>query len=200
MIVLQSGVEWSLLDKLLHADYWLMLKINKDWSNPLFDRVSIIARESLAHIPVYVFLFLFITMNFGRKGVWWAVAILAMAGISDFISSQFIKEWFNRPRPCRDPLMAHQIRFLARFCGMNGSFISSHASNHFAVAMFIYQTLGAGSRWWSLFFIWAAIVALSQVYVGVHYPSDMLGGALFGCLLGFFWARLFNRQVGLAKA
>ena len=93
--------------------------------------------------------------------------------------------------------MAHQIRFLAKNCGMNGSFTSSHATNHFAIAMFLYHTLKNTSRLWSLAFLWAAIISYSQVYVGVHYPLDILGGALIGCIFGFITARLFNNQIGL---
>ncbi len=200
MILLQSQQNLSLLDKILHADYWLMLRINKDWTSPWFDNVALFARESYLYVPFYLFLALFMIINFGKKGGWWVVTALAMAGVNDLLSSQVIKEIFDRPRPCRDPMMAHQIRFIAKYCGMNGSFISSHASNHFAAATFIFQTLKFISRKWALVFLWAALISYSQVYVGVHYPSDVICGAIFGIMIGYAASRFFETQIGLVNS
>ena len=200
MLLLQSRQNLSLLDKILHADYWLMLRINKDWTSPWFDNVALFARESYLYVPFYLFLALFMIINFGKKGAWWVVTVLAMAGVNDLLSSHVIKEIFDRPRPCRDPMMAHQIRFIAKYCGMNGSFISSHASNHFAAATFIFQTLKFISRKWALVFLWAALISYSQVYVGVHYPSDVLCGAIFGMMIGYGASRFFETQIGLVNS
>jgi undecaprenyl-diphosphatase len=189
--------ELSLFQKLVHADYWLMLKINREWQVPFFDNVALFVREAGFWVPLYVFLLLFITLNFGRKGFWWAVALIGLVALTDLLSSHVIKEVFFRPRPCRDEVMAHEIRFLARTCGMNGSFTSSHATNHFAIAMFLYQTLKGHSRWWGLAFLWAGLISYAQVYVGVHYPFDIFGGALLGSAAGFIAARLFDHQTGL---
>lgn len=175
-----------------------MLKINKEWTSPAFDTIALFIRESTFWVPIYVFLIGLAALNFGKKGIWWVLAIIALVGFTDFISSQIIKEWLYRPRPCRDPYMAHQIRFLAKTCGMNGSFTSSHATNHFAIAMFLFQSLKRLSRWWVLAFVWAGAISYAQVYVGVHYPADILGGALLGLIAGFVASRLFLHQMGSA--
>lgn len=185
------------LEQILHADAWLALKINRDWHAGWFDPVALLVRESLFHVPFYVFLAWFMVQNFGAKGAWWVVAALAMAGVSDLLSAQVVKELIYRPRPCRDVVMAHQIRFLARYCGENSSFVSSHASNHFAAATFIFYTLKDFGKGWKLVFLWAALVAYAQVYVGVHYPADVIAGALLGSLVGYWAAAFFNRRIGL---
>jgi membrane-associated phospholipid phosphatase len=190
----------SFIQKLVQADYALMLKLNRDWHAPFFDTIALFIRESTFWVPLYVFLLLFITINYGRKGFWWAVALLGLVALTDLFSSHLVKEMLYRPRPCRDEMMAHKIRFLAKTCGMNGSFTSSHATNHFAIAMFIYQTMKKTSSWWGIAFIWAGLISYAQVYVGVHYPFDILGGALIGSLAGFYAARLFNHQTGLGLA
>jgi undecaprenyl-diphosphatase len=199
MIPLQSLPGTSWLVDLLHADYWLLLVVNQKLQHPALDSICLILRESLTHAPFYLFLSLFMMMNFGRQGFWWFVTALALVSTSDYLSSHVIKEYFGRPRPCRDVYMSHQIRFLARYCGANGSFISSHASNHFALATFIFLTLRHLGRGWWLVFPWAASVAYAQVYVGVHYPSDVIAGALFGILLGWLGATYFRKRSGPSK-
>jgi undecaprenyl-diphosphatase len=197
MIVLQSPVQLTLSERILHADYWLLLKINGEWHAPWMDSLALLVRESTFHVPFYVFLALFIMINFGTRGAWWVVTALAMAGLSDLISAQLVKELIYRPRPCRDMVMANQIRFLARYCGENSSFVSSHASNHFAAATFIYMTLRDLSPKWILVFAWAGLIAYAQVYVGVHYPSDVICGALLGSLLGYWASVFFRHRLGL---
>jgi membrane-associated phospholipid phosphatase len=177
-----------------------MLKLNREWQAPFLDNLALFAREASAWAPLYVFLIVYMALNHGKQGWWWVVAAMALVGISDLVSSHVIKVLLYRPRPCRDPFMAHEIRFIAQTCGMNGSFVSSHASNHFTMATFIYQTLGKSHRAWALFFPWAALICWAQVYVGVHYPTDVLGGALMGTLIGLYGARFFNAKIGLTNS
>jgi len=195
--IMESPDSISLFQKLLHQDYALMLKINRDWTIPAFDNVALFIREPSFWIPLYVFLILFIILNFGKKGVYCILTLILLVIVSDLISSQMIKPLLFRPRPCRDDVMAMQIRFLAKTCGLNGSFTSSHATNHFAIAMFIYQMLKKTSPYWAVGFLWAGLISYAQVYVGVHYPLDIIGGALLGNILGYIFSRIFNNQIGL---
>lgn len=200
MTGLQSQLGLSWLEQVLHEDYRLLFRINRDWQHPMLDTVFLYVRESLAHAPVYLFLIMYAVMNHGKKGVLWVLTAVALVSLNDFVSSQVIKEYFDRPRPCRDPVMGPHVRFIARHCGLNGSFISSHASNHFALAAFVWRSFRDRGRTWALLFPWAAMVAYAQVYVGVHYPSDVLCGALFGSFLGVMAARFFERRIGLQTA
>lgn len=196
MFPLQSRPVWPWLESLLEADRWLLFKVNRDWHHPMLDSVALVLREAVAHAPLYLFLALLMCVNHGYAGLRWVLVAMALVGASDFLSSHLIKEYFDRPRPCRDPETAHDIRFIARYCGMNGSFISSHASNHFALATYVWLTLRQTSRYWALMFPWAASVAYAQVYVGVHYPSDVVCGALFGAGLAWMACRLTRTGTG----
>jgi undecaprenyl-diphosphatase len=95
--------------------------------------------------------------------------------------------------------MAGQIRFLARYCGANGSFTSSHAVNHFAFATYVASTMKGISKWFNSLFAWAFAIAYAQVYVGVHYPSDILTGAFLGIVFGLVGAQITRQTLSLQQ-
>jgi undecaprenyl-diphosphatase len=81
-------------------------------------------------------------------------------------------------------------------CGGGYSFTSSHAANHFGVAIFLIGAFGLLGAWQQKALLgWAGLIAFSQVYVGVHYPLDVFGGALLGSLLGWLTYRIFKRWI-----
>ncbi len=179
-------------------DAWLLTLINQDWSSSFLDTILPYMRETKFWVPLYFFLLLFVTLNFKGKGWWWVGAVVLIAASSDLISSKLIKENIIRVRPCRDISVMHQIRFFVKYCPQSSSFTSSHATSHFAQAMFFYLTLRHFlGKWALLFFLWAFIIAYTQVYVGVHYPFDVLCGALLGCGIGFAVSKLFHNRVGM---
>jgi len=179
-------------------DAWLLTHINQDWSNAVLDSMLPFMRETLFWMPLYLFLLLFTTSNFGVKGLWWALGVVLTAALADLVSSQLIKPNIIRVRPCGDETVSQQIRFLVNYCPHSSSFTSSHATTHFAQAMFFFLTLRpVMGKWASVFFVWAFIIAYTQVYVGVHYPFDVFCGALLGCGIGFMVSNLFHKRIGL---
>lgn len=180
-------------------DRALLERINTTWSHPLLDTVTPFLRETQVWYPMYLFLLLYAVYNFKGIGWWWVLGVLLTAALADLVSSQLIKENIHRLRPCRDPALASSIRFFVNYCPQSSSFTSSHATSHFAQAMFFYQTLRVVSRWAFLFFIWAFSIAYSQVYVAVHYPLDVTVGAANGLLLGWIMSKLFHKQAGMLR-
>jgi membrane-associated phospholipid phosphatase len=103
-----------------------------------------------------------------------------------------------RLRPCNEPAIADWVRVQVGYRPQSSSFTSSHATNHFAAAMFIYTTFKKHfSSWPKLFFVWAFSICLAQVYVGVHYPLDVTCGAIIGIVIGYLPGTFFNRNYGL---
>jgi len=147
-----------------------------------------------------LFLLVFILMNFGWRAWTWILFIIINVTITDQLSSSVIKLFVPRLRPCNDPNMIDKIRMLLNHCSGGNSFPSSHATNHFGAAVFIFCTLknyfGRSSY---LFFLWAASVSYAQVYVGVHYPTDVLGGAIIGSIVGYLVALVYNKKIGLPE-
>lgn len=185
----------SFLNTIETFDHWLFYKINVNWSNGFFDAVMPLLRESSIWIPLYLFLFVFSLMNFGKRATLWILFFAITVSLTDQISSGFFKEYFGRLRPCRDTDVAHSMFLRVVYCPKSGSFTSSHAANHFAMAAFIFFTCKdyfLSYRW--LFFVWALIIGYAQVYVGVHYPLDVVGGAFTGLFIGAAIGILLNKQ------
>jgi len=185
---------WAWLD---HWDSWLFLKINTAWTNSLLDSVYPWWREANTWIPLYLFLLIFGIMNFKKKVIPWLLFVAITLMLSDQISSTFIKNWVARPRPCREEALIGKARLLLDNCSGTFSFPSSHAANHFAFATFLFITLQPVFKKWNyLFFVWAATVAYGQVYVGIHYPLDVIVGGILGCGIGYLTGSLFIKKIG----
>ena len=186
------------MQRLLQWDVQLFIKINTEWTTPFLDNVYPWWRDALTWYPLYVFLFVFTLINFGRKAWPWIIALSLNAAITDQLSSTIIKNYVGRLRPCQNPAMAGHIRMLLNHCSGGFSFPSSHATNHFGAAMFLYCTLKQYiGNYAYLFFVWAATISYGQIYVGVHYPVDVVAGTMLGCLVGYITASFFNRKIGL---
>lgn len=186
---------WKWLE---YCDQTIFLRINRDGSHSFFDAILPWLRQSLVWLPLYLFLIIFVLYNFGWRGFIWLLGFIVTVALSDTISSKWIKYEVGRLRPCQDPFFSPYIRLLAPYCPGNPSFTSSHAANHFSISTFAAiagkDIFGKWRRW---FFAWASFISYAQVYVGVHYPLDVLGGALVGMLLGYMVAAVYNRHFSL---
>lgn len=187
----------TILHTLLAWDTDLFRFINGSLSNGLFDALLPLCREKWFWAPLYLFIGAFTLLNFPKRG--WVIlfGLVLVVVLSDGISSELVKKNIRRLRPCNDPTLAATVR-LRTHCGSGYSFTSSHAANHFAVAVFLIGVFGRlHRRLRPAVLFWAGLIAFSQVYVGVHYPGDVLGGALLGMLIGWWVAWLVRRWVVL---
>lgn len=179
------------MSELLQLDHSLFYFINHDWHLPFLDTIMPYWRDKKTWIPFYVILTGFLLYRFRLKGLYLVLAAMLTAGVADATSSHLIKKTVKRLRPCNDPELKADVTLLAG-CGSGYSFTSSHATNHFALAMFLVLTLGRLYRWlrWPLLF-WAASIAYGQVYVGVHFPLDVLAGSILGILLAMILSSIY---------
>ncbi len=193
--LLRSGI----LEQLEKIDQWLFIQINSGSANPFFDSLMPFMRYSMNWIPLYVFLASFAVLNFKGKGLWWILFFVTTAALTDMTGTYLFKHNFERIRPCGDPDFFMHVRLLVNHCSSGKSFVSNHAANHFGMASFFFLTAKPLIKKWALIgFLWAALVAYSQVYVGIHYPFDVLCGALLGVFFGTVTGIIFNKRYGFA--
>ena len=161
-------------------DRSLFYFINKKLNYAPLDQLMLLLREAFTWIPLYLFFLLFFYFNC-RKYLLPIVLLSALTfAVTDFGSASIIKPLVGRLRPCRDPAINFEIMNLAG-CGGIYSMPSSHASNHFGLATFWFLTIRKLlNRNWYWLFIWAFFIGFAQVYVGVHFPGDIIVGAAFG--------------------
>ncbi len=177
---------------LLDLDRYLFELINIHWSNSFFDVILPLFREKLFWAPFYVFLLTYALVNLHKKR-WFFIGMLLMTvALADLTSSELIKKTVQRPRPCQTMADIPDMHLLAH-CGSGYSFTSSHAANHFAIAVFLMFTIFQRPKWVRYgLFLWAFMISYAQVYVGVHYPLDILGGSLVGVSYGLLMAWLYE--------
>ena len=189
-----------MLENILALDRALFLKINRDWTNSFLDQVMPICRDAKTWVPLYLLIVGWAFYKFGYKIWTWLVTIGLMMLTSDQLSSHLIKPFFARPRPCNDLIIHSEVRLLLQHCTESFSFTSSHAVNHFCIAMFLVVTLQTYfKKWIHILWLWAFSICYGQVYVGVHFPLDVTVGAILGCVLGYGFAKVFLNKIGLPQ-
>lgn len=195
--VLLNGFFQQVWEWLNGWDTYLFLKLNTVFTNPVFDSMMPWWRDANTWTPLYIFFILFAVLNFRSKAFFWILGAVLTLVLTDQISSSIFKKYFERPRPCNDPILMSHVRLLLRNCAGGYSFTSSHATNHFGFAVYILVTLKSLiKKWGNLLLLWAASISYAQVYVGVHYPLDIFCGALMGVGIGLFTSNIFYRWKG----
>jgi undecaprenyl-diphosphatase len=184
-----------LIESIIEKDKQLLVLINQDWSNGLFDLLCPFMRTASNWYLIYAIIIYFLFNRYGKKA-WYLLLTVAIAVLlSDQLSGNLIKHAVERLRPCNDPSLFGKIRVLVP-CGSGFSFVSSHASNHFTAAIFIGTVFGAERKWiWPVVLLWAAFISYAQVYVGVHFPIDVICGSLLGITIGLIMNRLIRNYL-----
>lgn len=175
-----------MLEFLYHIDRAAFLFINQTLSNPVTDFLMPIVTSDWVLRALYGLSIILILMLGNRRLRWMALFSILVLALTDSISAQLLKPIFERLRPCHAIDTVH----LLVGCGGGHSMPSAHAASAFGQAIFFGLLVGR-LRWYLIGF--AAMIALSRVFVGVHYPADIIVGSMLGGMIGYGTARLFDR-------
>ncbi|MFZ4403062.1 MAG: phosphatase PAP2 family protein [Pseudobdellovibrionaceae bacterium] len=180
----------SIFDFLISLDIQVLFLINGQWINPTLDQffpAITDLHKTLAFKIIVPILFLTLSLKkYGKKGFAVFLGILLSLSLSDFLGTQLFKKNFQRPRP--NVTLGSAV--ITRSPGAGYSFISNHAANMFCFATACLLFLG--QRFIFMYFL-AFVVAYSRIYNGVHYPSDVIAGALWGSLVAYVVFKIFHK-------
>jgi undecaprenyl-diphosphatase len=174
-----------MIDRLISFDQQFFLAIN-GMHSPVFDFIMYWLSDKQIWIPLYVWL-LFRMIKDNRSKAWLVIlSVVLLVTLTDQISVHLFKNVFMRLRPCHEPGLEGLVHILNNHCGGQYGFISSHACNTGGVAVFSGMILRNRFRWLlPLLILWSAMVSYSRIYLGVHYPGDVIVGMLTGATIGY---------------
>ncbi len=179
-----------MIQRLIELDHQVFLYLN-NLGTETWDWFWLILSDKWAAIPLYALLVFLLFKKLGWKTTAIGLVFVTLLITSTDQLANVFKDGFQRVRPCEEEGVMEYARLVAGHCGGYGYF-SAHASNSFGVAIFLgllFKKYYQKMIWFLL--AWAVLVAYSRVYLGVHYPGDIITGALIGSVFGYIYARLF---------
>lgn len=184
-----------MLSRIVEFDQVLFRRINQHWIHHQIDPLASWVRESTNWIPLYAALLAWAIWKFRWTGLVWFLTGLLAVGLSDLIGNYGFKHVFERLRPCNDPSLHDGLRLLVDTCGSGYSFISNHAANHMCLAFYVWISLRERiGNWGGVGIVWALLISYAQVYVGLHFPLDVIAGSLLGGAIGSGVALSFRHR------
>lgn len=177
------------MEELIQLDKAIFLYLN-NLGSARWDGLWLIITKQLYWTPIFLIIFYFIIKKIGWKQFGFVVLFLAVLILVTDQMTNLFKYSFERLRPCNDPSLEGQMRSV--LVRKSFSFFSGHASNSMATTTFIFLLFRKYFKYSFLLFLFPLIFAYSRIYLGLHFPSDILTGYLFGLFLGTFFYRLYK--------
>jgi undecaprenyl-diphosphatase len=180
------------IDLIVNIDKELFLFLN-GFHNSFFDFLMFWISSSIVWIPLYLF-FAFLLFKVYNRGFWLPlISVILIVGLADLASVELFKNVFERLRPCHNPEFDGIVHLVNNKCGGRYSFVSSHAANMFSLATSLWFFIRVKyPKSFILLAFWAALIGYSRIYLGVHFPADVVGGSFLGILVGYLGFKIYN--------
>lgn len=181
-----------MIDFIVNIDKELFLFLN-GFHNSFFDFLMFWISSSIVWIPLYL-IFAFLLFKVYNRGFWLPlISVILIVGLADLASVELFKNVFERLRPCHNPEFDGVVHLVNNKCGGRYSFVSSHAANMFSLATSMWFFIRAKyPKSYILLGFWAALIGYSRIYLGVHFPADVVGGSLLGIFVGYLGFKIYN--------
>jgi undecaprenyl-diphosphatase len=185
-----------MIDQLSSLDKRLFLFLNS-LHTPVLDSTMLLLSKTMVWAPLYLVLLIVIFRAY-RLRSWIVLLTIAIIILTtDQVTSSFMKPFFARPRPSHEPSLEGLVHLVDGYQGGMFGFVSSHAANTFGIATFLTLLFRNYIPWMALLFLWSGLVSYTRIYLGVHYPGDILAGATVGVIVG--WIGFALLKMILAK-
>ena len=174
----------------IDSDLFLFLNgLHTDW----MDKAMTLITDMWVWMPLYFLLIYWTVKQYGKRWWWIVLSVCVVVLCSDQLASHVCKPLFQRLRPCYNSDFQDFIYLPKGLAGGKYGFVSSHAANTFAVATFLTAVLTKSRPWTAiLLFFWAFVSSYSRIYIGFHYPGDIVCGAVLGVLVGMVLWKVFQ--------
>ena len=172
-----------MLDQLIEFDKKVLIYLNS-FHTPWLDPIVLFSTQTLAWLPLYLFLLYLIIKEYRKKSWIVLLGIVLAIVLANEITSSLMKPYFQRLRPSNEPSLQGLIHLVDGYKGGKFGFASSHAANTFGVATFFFLLFKTTKKWIGWLFLWAVAMTYTRIYLGVHYPGDILVGGMIGVLAG----------------
>lgn len=181
------------METILRWDQELFLFLNSLHA-PVLDELMWYISRPMAWFPMYLLLLYLCIRHYHLRTLFILLATAIVVAITDQVSVHLFKEMFERLRPTHDPAIQDQVHTVRDYVGGTYGFVSSHAANYFGVAGFFSVLFHKKIRHFTwIIMCCAALIAYSRIYLGVHYPGDVICGALLGVSIGLGLGLLYRR-------
>lgn len=176
------------MDSLLQFDKDLLIWFNASHSQ-FWDAMMMFLTRIEFWIPFFILVAYQIFKNKSREALWWLIGLFVLVLIGDLISTHLFKNILQRFRPSHEPSLYGIVNLVKGYTGDKFGFVSSHATAVFAFAIYT-STLFKNSIYTVFIILWSLLIVYTRLYLGLHYPGDIIGGIILGCVLGYFMFRI----------
>ena len=180
-----------MIERLISWDTHLFLWLNSHHT-PFWDQVMWFISGKIEWLPLYLILIGYLIYKYKWQAVTIIIAIIISITLADQLAFKAFKQVFERLRPSHNPEIEHLVHLVNNYRGGSYGFVSNHAANTFALAVFLCLLI-RNKLFMAGILLWACLVSYSRIYLGVHYPGDILGGAILGSLIAWLVFYIFHR-------
>lgn len=181
-----------MLEKIVDLDKKLFVFLNS-FGSETFDGLWLIITKQIYWTPFFLFIFYLLQKKLGWKNFLYYILFTAVLILICDQTANFFKDTVQRLRPCNDPEIKDVIRVVKS--SATKSFFSGHATNSMATTVFAYLILNKHYKYGFLLFLFPLIFAYSRIYLGLHFPTDILTGYAFGATFGFVFYKIYQKYI-----